>query len=221
MSEPILSCIDVVKNYDHVKVLKGISCQFKGGEHYVIRGASGSGKSTLLHLLGGLDTTTGGKVLWRGIDYAAMNDDQRAIVRNQEIGFIFQFHYLLPTMTIEENIFLPHKIAGREKKGLERKEIKMLAERLEVAHLFKRYPGELSGGERQRVNLLRAVSMRPNLLLCDEPTGSLDSTNSSVVTDMLHDMANRFGATLIVVTHSDEVAKSFKNQVVIKDGMLL
>ena len=216
---PILQLENVTKSFDQVKVLKGISCDFYPEQDYVIRGASGSGKSTLLYLLGGLDLCSSGKVLWKGTSLEQMKDQQISNLRNSKIGFIFQFHYLLPTMSVEENVLLPQKIS-QSAKGMSLEELKDLASKLEVVDLFNRYPTEISGGERQRVNLLRAVSMRPEVLLCDEPTGSLDSTNSEIVTTMLHQLSREFKATLITVTHSDEVASTFSSELVMKDGLI-
>lgn len=217
--EPILQLDNVTKSFDKVKVLQGISCEFYPENHYVIRGASGSGKSTLLYLLGGLDYCSTGKVLWKRKSLDQMKDSELSKLRNSKIGFIFQFHYLLPTMTVEENVLLPQKIAPT-KGGMKLEEIKDLARKLEVVDLFKRYPTEISGGERQRVNLLRAVSMKPEVLLCDEPTGSLDSVNSEIVTSMLHELSSEFKATLIVVTHSDTVASTFSHELIMKDGLI-
>jgi ABC-type lipoprotein export system ATPase subunit len=217
---PILQLENVTKSFNQVNVLKGISCEFYPEQDYVIRGASGSGKSTLLYLLGGLDQCSSGTVLWKGMSLENMNDEKISNLRNSKIGFIFQFHYLLPTMTVEENVLLPQKIS-QSAKGMTLEELKNLARELEVVDLFNRYPTEISGGERQRVNLLRAVSMRPEVLLCDEPTGSLDSANSEIVTSMLHKLSREFKATLITVTHSDEVASTFSNELVIKDGVIV
>ena len=222
----ILESKNVRKDYGTVEVLKGVNCRFEDSGHYVIQGASGSGKSTLLYLLGGLDRPTYGEILWKGEDYKKWDDERLAKLRNQEIGFIFQFHYLLPTMSIKDNIFLPQKISSGalgNKKIMNKDEIMEIAKSLQIDSLFERYPSELSGGERQRANLLRAISMRPHMLLCDEPTGNLDSKNSDVVTSILHELAQEFKATLIVVTHSEEVAKTFSSseRLVMKDGVFI
>ncbi len=220
----IIECKDVSKKYGTVEVLKGLSCNFEQGKHYVIQGASGSGKSTLLYIMGGLDSPTSGQVLWQNEDYSNWNDDRMAKLRNRDIGFIFQFHYLLPTMSIRENIYLPQKIAesgdANSSRIMSHTEIEAIAKKLGIESLFDRYPTELSGGERQRVNLLRAISMRPRVLLCDEPTGNLDSHNSKIVTEILHELAFEFKATLIVITHSEEVAATFhqSTRLHMKDG---
>lgn len=210
----------LTKNFANVDVLKGIDLSFEEGEHYVIRGASGSGKSTLLYLLGGLDRPTNGSVEFQGVDLAKFDDDKLAKFRNQNVGFVFQFHFLLPNLNCLDNILLPSRIGGRKENKIKDNSLK-LADYLGVSHCLSKFPFELSGGEQQRINIIRALSLGPKLLLCDEPTGNLDSENSKKVTALLKALAKEFNSTMIVVTHDDTVASQFNNVLHMKDGLLL
>ena len=215
MSQVIIE--NVYKDFNEVRVLKGISAKLELGQRYVIEGASGSGKSTLLYLIGGLDTPTSGKILVNNEEISRQNDAQLASYRNRHVGFVFQFHFLLPSMKCIDNLLLPARIAGvDEKKTLNW--IHELAKRLGVPHCLNKFPYQLSGGEQQRVNIIRALSLKPELLLCDEPTGNLDSKNTQIVVDLLHELSKENGSTLIVVTHDLKVSQSFENKFVIEDG---
>lgn len=205
------------KNFGKVFALDGVSVDLEAGEQYAIQGSSGSGKSTLLYLLGGLDRPSEGRITIDGRDLSVLNDEEMAKFRNSEVGFVFQFHFLLPSMNCLDNILLPSKIGGVGHKDL-KSEIENLAERLKISHCLKKYPFELSGGEQQRVNIIRALSLKPKILLCDEPTGNLDSENSLNVTQILKTLAQDFGSTLVVVTHDGVVANQFNNQLFMKDG---
>lgn len=207
------------KNFGQTQVLRGCELQIEKGDHIVIRGASGSGKSTLLYLLGGLDTATSGEVIVNGKNLNRLGDEELSHYRNREVGFVFQFHYLLPSMNALSNILLPARIAGLDLKIVE-KEVKELANELGVLPLLNKYPFELSGGEQQRVNLIRALSLHPQLLLCDEPTGNLDSINSQKVVTLLRELAKKYSATLIVVTHDEKVAKSIGKEIIMIDGLI-
>lgn len=211
---------NVHKSFNKMEALAGVSLSLENDSKYVIQGSSGSGKSTLLYLMGGLDRPTSGNILIEGKNLSEYDDESLALYRNIYVGFVFQFHFLLPSMTCKNNILLPSKIHGEKVKDLE-KNIDELAERLGVTHCLKKYPYELSGGEQQRVNILRAVSMRPKLLLCDEPTGNLDSVNTKTVIDLLMELSSDFGSTLVVVTHDDKVASSFSQGFRIADGKLV
>lgn len=213
----ILECQQLTKEYGHFKALSGVSLQFEKGAHYAIQGASGSGKSTLLYLLGGLDRPTSGSIAYAGKKLEGLSDTALASYRNKIVGFVFQFHFLLPSMTCADNIRLPARLAGKLSRDLEDR-MKALAERLGVGGCLSKYPYQLSGGEQQRINLIRAVLMRPGLLLCDEPTGNLDSANTKLVTELLHELSRESGSTLIVVTHDLSVAQAFQNQIFLKDG---
>ncbi len=210
----------VVKSYGKLKALDKLSLNFEERSQYAIQGASGSGKSTLLYLIGGLDRPSKGSIVVEGSNLADLGDQELAEYRNRFVGFVFQFHFLLPSMNCLKNILLPAEIGGRETSCL-RKNVVDLAQHLGVEHCLKKFPFELSGGEQQRVNIIRALSLKPKLLLCDEPTGNLDSENSAKVTCLLKDLAHEFEATLAVVTHDPQVASQFEQRVVIRDGRVL
>lgn len=207
------------KNFGQTQVLRGIELTIEKAEHVVIRGASGSGKSTLLYLLGGLDTASSGEVLVNGKNLSRLSDEELSLYRNREVGFVFQFHYLLPSMSALSNILLPARIAGADLSIVE-KEVKELARELGVLPLLNKYPFELSGGEQQRVNLIRALSLHPQLLLCDEPTGNLDSANSQKVVHLLRELAKKYSATLVVVTHDETVARAIGKEIIMVDGLI-
>lgn len=217
---------NVKKIYHNSRALNGVTLSMQEGGEYLIRGASGSGKSTLLYLLGGLDLPSEGEISIHQKKLSLLNDEELAQYRNRYVGFVFQFHFLLPSMTAINNILLPARIGGG---GGERKinvnevanRAKNLAKWLDVTHCLEKYPYELSGGEQQRINIIRALSLKPKLLLCDEPTGNLDSENSRRVIELLRSLAREFQATLIVVTHDSQIAQSFSQQFILKDGLLL
>lgn len=218
MSFIVLS--NVEKSFGQTKVLRGLNFEINARELVAIRGASGSGKSTLLYLLGGLDHPTSGKVVIDGKNLTSMKDEELAAFRNANVGFVFQFHFLLPSMTCRDNILLPARIGGRDL-GPIQKDTEELAKILGVTHCLSKFPFEISGGEQQRINIIRALSMRPKILLCDEPTGNLDSKNSEKVTTLLKNLSAEFGATLLVVTHDDKVASFFPRKIVIEDGQII
>lgn len=211
---------NVKKTFAKAHALNGVDVDFEAGEQYVIKGASGSGKSTLLYLIGGLDRANAGEILVGGKNLFGLGDEALALYRNNFVGFIFQFHFLLPSMTCLDNILLPAKIGGKQTESVEKVALE-LADHLGVTHCLEKFPYELSGGEQQRINIIRALSLRPKLLLCDEPTGNLDSENSKIVTNLLKSLAKEFKATLIVVTHDESVAKHFERQLVMSDGCIV
>jgi ABC-type lipoprotein export system ATPase subunit len=211
---------NVEKSFGQTKVLSQLNLRIESKELVAIRGASGSGKSTLLYLLGGLDHPSSGNVIIDHKNLTSMNDEDLAFFRNSTVGFVFQFHFLLPSMTCRDNILLPGRIGGKNIKSIE-KDIEELAKILGVSHCLSKFPFEISGGEQQRVNIIRALSLRPKMLLCDEPTGNLDSKNSEKVTTLLKNLAADFGATLLVVTHDDKVASCFPRKIVIEDGQII
>lgn len=210
----------VEKSFGKTKVLRGLNFSINQKELVAIRGASGSGKSTLLYLLGALDQPTSGKVIIDNKNLSSMGDQELADFRNTSVGFVFQFHFLLPSMTCRDNILLPARIGGKNLGHAEADMLK-LAEILGVSHCLTKYPFEISGGEQQRINIIRALSLRPKILLCDEPTGNLDSKNSEKVTTLLKNLSADFGATLLVVTHDDKVASHFPRKIVIEDGQII
>jgi lipoprotein-releasing system ATP-binding protein len=218
----IIQLSNVKKFYKQSRALNGVTLTMNEGEEYLIRGASGSGKSTLLYLLGGLDRPTEGEVIVNQKNLGDLSDEEQALYRNRFVGFVFQFHFLLPSMNCLDNILLPSRLAGSSTAETEQVRARVqLAETLVVSHCLEKFPYELSGGEQQRINIIRALSLKPKLLLCDEPTGNLDSENSSKVIHLLRTLAREFKATLIIVTHDPVIASSFSNQFLIKDGMLV
>jgi ABC-type lipoprotein export system ATPase subunit len=221
--KPIIKIENVKKIYKQFHALNGVTLTLNEGEEYLIRGASGSGKSTLLYLLGGLDRPTEGRVIVNQKNLAELSDEDLAVYRNRYIGFVFQFHFLLPSMDCLNNLLLPARLAGlsaEETKKVEER-VLALAKTLEVSKCLEKFPYELSGGEQQRINIIRALSLKPKLLLCDEPTGNLDSENSRKVIQLLRTLSTEFGATLVVVTHDPIIAESFSNQILLKDGKLV
>ena len=210
----------VHKSYGSNDVLKGIDLSITANNHLVIQGASGSGKSTLLYILGALEAADRGSVKIDGQDLARLNDDQLSQIRNQFIGFVFQFHFLLPSMRCMQNILLPAKIAGQNTGDIEKK-TREYARALNVTHCLNKYPYQISGGEQQRINIIRAVSLNPSLILCDEPTGNLDSKNTSLVISMLKELAAQINSTLVVVTHDNSVAAQFQDKITIEDGQII
>ncbi len=216
----LIKVSNLKKSFNTVWALNGVSLKLHEGYQYVIRGASGSGKSTLLYLLGGLDRPTHGD-LWIGDrKLAEYSDDELAHYRNRFIGFVFQFHFLLPSMNCLDNMLLPGRIGGIPVKDY-KSEILELSDHLGVSHVLNKFPYQLSGGEQQRINIIRALSLRPKLLLCDEPTGNLDSGNSKKVIGLLKELALTNRSTLVVVTHDEGIASTFSNQFYMEDGVLV
>ena len=215
-----IKLVDVHKSFGQTTVLRGLNFSIDAREAVAIRGASGSGKSTLLYLLGGLDHPTTGSVIIDQRNLTQMKDQELANFRNRSIGFVFQFHFLLPSMSCQDNILLPARLGGHDEAKV-LKEILELAKILGVTHCLSKFPFEISGGEQQRINIIRALSLRPKILLCDEPTGNLDSRNSEKVSSLLKNLATDFGATLLVVTHDDKVASYFPRKIVIEDGQII
>ncbi len=211
---------NIYKSYQHQKVLQDISFTLHEGVQVSIQGASGSGKSTLLYLLGGLESPTYGSIEIGSFHLQKMNSEELARYRNQYVGFVFQFHFLLSSMTALENILLPGRISGSDLRPIMNKTYEY-AEHLEVKSCLNKYPHELSGGQQQRVNLLRAISLNPKLLLCDEATGNLDSKNSEKVIHLIKELASLHKSTLLVVTHDEKIAKQFPFQLKIEDGKII
>ena len=202
-----------------VEVLRGIDMDVAPGELVAIVGPSGSGKSTLLHLLGGLDAPDGGTVEVDNEDLARLSGAALARFRNRMLGFVFQFHQLLPDFTALENVMLPGRIAGREPRAAAAAAEKLLAE-VGLAERLDHFPNQLSGGERQRVALCRALLLEPPLLLADEPTGNLDPATGEQVFELLRAMALRHGTTMVLVTHNQELARRCARLLLLEDGIL-
>jgi lipoprotein-releasing system ATP-binding protein len=204
---------------NRVDVLTGIDLDMTQGTTLALVGASGAGKSTLLHLLGALDRPSGGTVLFRGEDLFSKSDRDLAAFRNRCIGFVFQFHHLLPEFTALENVMMPALIARVAKEEARSKAEELLTD-VGLAHRLTHRPGELSGGEQQRVAIARALALSPELLLADEPTGNLDMKTSEGVHALLAELQQKKGLTLVVVTHNEQLAAAMGRVVRLADGRL-
>ena len=211
---------NLVKKYKQNEVLRGLNFEVEKSDELAIVGSSGCGKSTLLYILGGLEKPDSGRVLIEGVEISKMSDAELSAFRNTQIGFVFQFHFLLPSMSCLENMLLPAKIGGFEQAEIEQR-VRELAKTLRVEQCLKKYPFEISGGEQQRINIIRAISLNPNLLLCDEPTGNLDSKNTEIVMELLRDVAARIKSTLIMVTHDKKISNSFAHKISFEDGQII
>lgn len=208
------------KSYGKLQVLKGINLEIADRSVISIVGASGAGKSTLLHLIGTLDKPDNGKVLIDGTDLYTLSDKELAAYRNQNIGFVFQFHHLLPEFTAAENVALPAMIAGKSKaEAMKRAE--ELLDFLKLKERLTHKPSQLSGGEQQRVAVARALVNNPKLILADEPSGNLDSENASKLHQLFFDLRDQFHQTFIVVTHNNELAEMSDRKITIKDGQIV
>ncbi|OFS99617.1 lipoprotein ABC transporter ATP-binding protein [Neisseria sp. HMSC31F04] len=223
MSNTILACEAVCKNYYdgqlNVQVLDNLTLQVDKGRSIGIVGASGSGKSTLLHILGGLDKPTSGRVSLMGQDLSQLSQKQLSGLRNQYLGFVYQFHHLLPEFSALENVMMPLLIGKRPKEQARERALLML-EKVGLKNRVLHRPGELSGGERQRAAIARALVTDPACLLADEPTGNLDRKNALNILDMMMELKQELGTALVVVTHDDEMAARFDRVLNMTDGAL-
>ena len=201
-------------------VLRNVDMAIDGGELVALIGPSGSGKSTLLHIAGLLDSPQGGRITIAGTDASNANDAVRTRLRNQHIGFIYQFHNLLPELTAQENVMMPLLIAG-EKTAQAKERAETLLARLGLAARVKHLPAQLSGGEQQRVAIARALANRPKLILADEPTGNLDPHTSDAVTDLLLEVAREEQVAMLIATHNMTLAKRLTRAVTLRDGVLV
>jgi lipoprotein-releasing system ATP-binding protein len=219
----LMEVCDLCKSFDtragKVDVLKGINLKVGEGETIALVGASGAGKSTLLHLMGTLDRPTAGKVLFGQEDVFKMGDKALARFRNRAVGFVFQFHHLLPEFSALENAMIPLLISGVSKEGARKTAEKLLAD-VGIGHRLHHKPGELSGGEQQRVAIARALVGSPRLLLADEPTGNLDMKTSDEVHDTLAGIHRDTGITLIIVTHNERLAARMGKTIRMADGRI-
>ncbi len=220
----MLEVKNVCKSYgdrlNALEVLKGIDLNVEEGEFLVIQGPSGAGKSTLLHILGGLDNPTSGEVLFNSRDLYSLSEGERANFRNKKVGFVFQFFHLLPELNALENALLPSLLKSWwERKG-DCNYAKTLFERLGLSERLRHLPNQLSGGEQQRLALARALINRPKLLLCDEPTGNLDSENGRKILGLLRELNLNERVSVVLVTHDSDIAASADRVAHLRDGVL-
>ena len=222
-SPVVLEAQNIYKSFtdgkSHVDVITGLSLQVAQGEFVSIVGSSGSGKSTLLHILGGLDRPTQGLVNLNGRRFDNLGEAERGFLRNEHLGFVYQFHHLLPEFTALENVAMPLML----RKDAEYKKVKAraeyLLERVGLSHRLTHQPGELSGGERQRVALARALVTQPKLMLADEPTGNLDRKTAKSIFELLSDLREEFNMAMLIVTHDEQLAKSADKILHMQDGI--
>lgn len=223
-SELLLKVSNVSKRYTdgavETQVLHSVDLEVYKGEQLAIVGSSGSGKSTLLHIMGTLDRPTSGNVTMLDEDLYQLSNPRQAQVRNNNLGFIYQFHHLLPEFTALENVSMPALIQGKKRKEVESKATALL-ERVGLGHRLAHTPAEMSGGERQRVAIARALINDPKLVLADEPTGNLDANSGEAVYELITELAAQLGTAFVVVTHDQKLAARMDRQVHMKDGHLV
>jgi lipoprotein-releasing system ATP-binding protein len=207
----------ITKSFGKLQVLKGVDLDIQRGEVVSIVGSSGAGKTTLLQILGTLERPDSGEIDFDGENPMVLNDSKLSAFRNQHIGFIFQFHQLLPEFTSIENVMIPGMIAGKPKAELEQR-AKELLERLRLTDRMHAKPGTLSGGEQQRVAVARALMNKPKILLADEPSGNLDSKNARELHELFFELQKELGQTIVIVTHNEELAEMANRRLVMVDG---
>lgn len=216
----IIKASDIKKNYGTVQVLKGINLQINAGEIVAIVGSSGAGKTTLLQLLGTLDQPSSGQIFFEGKDISNLKGNALSDFRNQHIGFVFQFHHLLPEFSALENVCIPAWIGKADRKATEERALELLTF-LGVAHRKDNKPSQLSGGEAQRVAVARSLINSPKVVFADEPTGNLDSANAKELHKLFFELREKYGQTFVIVTHNEELANSADRIIHIADGVII
>lgn len=216
----MIKAIDIHKRYGELEVLKGISLEIAKSEILSITGSSGAGKTTLLQIIGSLDKASSGNVLIKDTDLNKLSDNELAKFRNKHIGFVFQFHHLLPEFSAIENVCIPAFIAKTPKKKAEKEAIKIL-EFMGLKGRIHHKPNELSGGEQQRVAIARALINKPDVIFADEPSGNLDEARSKELHDLFFNLRDTFGQTYVIVTHNKELAERADRQIILKDGQVI
>ncbi len=210
---------DITKNFGNLQVLRGVNLHIGKGEVISIVGASGAGKTTLLQLIGTLDKPTSGSICFNGKELSKMSERELAAFRNKHIGFVFQFHQLLPEFTALENVMIPALIAGRGRKKVEKEALELLAV-MGLENRASHKPSEMSGGENQRVAVARALINHPDVILADEPSGSLDSKNKEELHKLFFELRDRFGQTFLIVTHDEGLAQITDRTIRMVDGVV-
>ncbi|ENZ32843.1 MULTISPECIES: ABC transporter ATP-binding protein [Clostridium] len=205
---------------EEVKVLKDLNFSVEKGDFISIMGPSGCGKSTLLYLLGGLDDQTSGSIIINGKDISKLKEHEKAQMKRKDVGFVFQFHNLVPNLSVEDNIFLPILLDGRKVKNY-KKELKTILDLIELSNKRKSTPRELSGGQQQRVAIARALLFQPEIILADEPIGNLDSKNGIKIMELFRNINKEYGKTIIQVTHSEASAQYGDLIINLKDGVIM
>jgi lipoprotein-releasing system ATP-binding protein len=216
----MLTCKQITKRYGSLEVLKGVDLQISKGEIVSLVGSSGAGKSTLLHILGTLDEADGGQVWLNNVQVNQLKGDELAGFRNRHIGFVFQFHHLLPEFTALENVCIPGWLGAKKKKEVEVRAIELL-KMLGLSDRMQNKPSELSGGEQQRVAVARALINNPDIIMADEPTGNLDSTHARELHQLFFELRKQFNQTFLIVTHNEELAAQCDRTVHMKDGRII
>ncbi|MEA5108810.1 Lipoprotein-releasing system ATP-binding protein LolD [bioreactor metagenome] len=210
---------EIVKSYGSLKVLKGVSVVIDKGEIVSVTGASGAGKSTLLHILSTIDRADSGHVVVDGIETGKLNDRKLAGFRNRKVGFVFQFHHLLPEFTALENVCIPAFIAGTGRREAELRAMELL-DFLNLKDRYSHKPSELSGGEQQRIAVARALINSPSVIMADEPSGNLDSTNARQLHQLFFELREKFSQTILIVTHNEELAEMADRRLFMRDGLI-
>ncbi|OTG62183.1 lipoprotein-releasing system ATP-binding protein LolD [Acinetobacter sp. ANC 3903] len=223
MSNIVLEAKNISKSFTDgkttVEVIKNLSLQVKAGEFVSIVGSSGSGKSTLLHVLGGLDGPTEGQVFLNGKRFDTLGEAERGYLRNQHLGFVYQFHHLLPEFTALENVAMPLMLRAGTNYKQSKEQAEYLLNRVGLSHRMTHKPGELSGGERQRVALARALVAKPELMLADEPTGNLDRKTAVKIFELLSELRDEFNMAMLIVTHDEQLAQAGDSILHMQDGI--